>query len=260
MIGARFLSSDRVKGDASTHDTDVDDLDEPSGGSPKRHAKATRLEREQCMGIYLEIARRAVEGHRREEAERLARERREKIAKVEEVIIRVYSAKLKNGADNHEDLVEDLALWNPHFTAERDVIEEAVRTASKKVAKSRDFHDTIDCPVHQELHEGSVDRIHPGDDRVERHGAGADVDEIAEPEIDAEGLSGESVDPDAHLGAEVEMDQVTRVAEVLRQHWAKRLAEADDLVEEGFFHDKLDFAPTTGIVEQAQCMLLLPEE
>ncbi len=212
------------------------------------------------MGIYVEIARRAVEDYRREETERRARERREQISKTEDVIIQYYSAKLKGGADDNESLIEDLALWNPRFTAERDIIEEAVRTAAEKVAESRDLHDTTDRPVHQESHEGSDDRIHSGDDLVERHGAGADVDEMAETEIDVEGLSEEPVDPDAHLDAEIEMDQVTRVAEVLRQHWERCSADADDLVEEGFFFDKLEFDPTASLIEKAQGMLLLPEE
>ncbi len=56
------------------------------------------------------------------------------------------------------------------------------------------------------------------------------------------------------------MDKVTRVAEILRQHRESRHADADKLIEEGFFHDKLDADPTADIVEQAQCMLLLPEE
>lgn len=50
------------------------------------------------------------------------------------------------------------------------------------------------------------------------------------------------------------------VAEALREHWERRTSDADDLIQEGFFHDKLDFDPTSGIVEEAQSMLLLPEE
>lgn len=238
----------------------VDGPDDPLGTLVELHARAPRLERERFMGIYLEIARKAVKDYRREETERRARERREQISKAEDAILRHYSAKLEGGADNYKSLVEDLASWNPHFTAERDIIEEAVRAAAEKMAESRDLHDTINCPIHQEPGGGPVDQVHTEDHRVERDDAGPGVHEADEPETYTEGFSGKSADPAPHGDAEFGTIQVTRVAEVLRQHRERWTSDADELIEEGFFFDKLDFDPTTGIVEEAQCRLLFYEE
>jgi hypothetical protein len=78
------------------------------------------------------------------------------------------------------------------------------------VAESRDHFGTTDPSINPEPPEGSVDEIYAGGHEVERDGAGADDDEMA---------------------------YVMRVAEVLRQHWEKRLAEAADEIEEGFVHN-----------------------
>ncbi len=144
------------------------------------------------MGIYLEIARRAVEDYRREEAERRARERREQISEAADAILRHHSARLEGGADNLERLVERLVSWDPYVKGERDIIEEAVQAAAEKRAESRDLPDTTDDPIHQESREGSTDQIRTGDREVEGDGAAADVHEADGPEINSEGLSEES--------------------------------------------------------------------
>ncbi|PLS85071.1 MAG: hypothetical protein CYG60_14550 [Actinobacteria bacterium] len=201
------------------------------------------------MGIYLEIARKAVEDYRREEPERRAKERWEQVSEIEGVLIRLYSTELEGGGDNHERLVERLTTgWNPYFTAERDVVEEAVRGATKRLAEGERHGDTDGAPDHAGPHgpdRRSDDPNLTHDEVTER----SDVEEEVEaPEVGPEV-------PEIHLKDEAREERVRQVTESLRLRPECWCANANEIIDEGLFWD-LGFEPTPGEVEAAQCEIL----
>lgn len=214
------------------------------------------------MGKYLDIARKAIEDYRQEQAKRQSVQRKEKIVEIEEIVLQHYSDGLKGEAESLDKLINDLELWNPYFSAQRDVIEEAVWAAAQRLAERESYSGAAnESPGHRKPYETVDELVEARNADVNRTGVEADNKEMYDSEsVPEESLEEKLTGCDLHGDISSEQDQIVRVAEVFRQHPDRLTWDVSNLLNEGFFNDKLDFYPTPYVVEEAQCMLMLPAE